>query len=143
MEPVIPKFTVTKVASGRHMTDITLDDVCRSLDKLTTQGMDTHDDCESLVKSGRRLLSVVQAMADDLAEDHNVGSKELMSALAEVANEISGLIRHVARMAKACLEAAELSEAEETAMNRDHRPVADATVDAGLLTPSARVHNEN
>jgi uncharacterized protein YoxC len=130
--------------SAQHHTDITLDDVCRALEHLTSQGMDTYDSCEALAKQARRLLGQLELMSQDLSTAHNTGgSRPFIQAVADLQNAVSDLARRATRMAQAALDAAELAEAEETAMNRDYRPVADATSDAGLHTPSARLHNEN
>ncbi|MEU3038116.1 hypothetical protein [Streptomyces griseoaurantiacus] len=130
--------------SAQHHTDITLDDVCRALEQLTSQGMDTHDGCEALAKQARRLLGQLELMSQDLSTAHNAGgSRPFIQAVADLQNAVSDLARRAAGMAQAALDAAELAEAEETAMNRDYRPVADATSDAGLHTPSSRLHNEN
>ncbi|MER7029301.1 hypothetical protein [Streptomyces ramulosus] len=126
-----------------HATEITAGDVCKALEKLTTEGMETYDDCDGLEKQARKLLGALEAMAHDLASDHNVAGKKLMEDVAELQNQVAHLIRVVKEMAKSCLDAAELAEAEETAMKRDHQPVIDATADAGLRTPSSRLHNEN
>ncbi|WP_159062563.1 hypothetical protein, partial [Streptomyces caniscabiei] len=145
MEPA-PTYSATPRAGGmaaQHATEITASDACKALEKLTTQGMETHDDYDALSKSARKLLSALEAMGHDLAGDHNVGSKKLQDALAELMNQVASLIRWVDRAAKDCLDAAELSEVEEHALKRDHQPVTDATADAGLHTPSARLHNDN
>ncbi|RSS33165.1 hypothetical protein [Streptomyces sp. WAC05858] len=147
MEPVPTGRYVAAPRPGgmaaQHATEITAGDVCKALEMLTTAGMETHDDCDALAKQARKLLSALEAVAHDLSGNHNVGSKKLMEDAAELQNQVANLVRQVVRMAKACLEAAELSEAEETAMKRDHQPVTDATADAGLRTPSSRLHNEN
>lgn len=128
---------------GRHATDITHSRVIRDLSRLVTEGMETHDDSVALARGCAALQAAIEVMTDDLAAAHNVGSKGLMTQVAELQNTIVELKAAAGRMAKNALEAAELAEAEENAIKRDYQPVADATADAGLHAPSARLHNEN
>ncbi|MFF4918875.1 hypothetical protein [Streptomyces tendae] len=127
----------------QHATDITLDDILRVLDLLTTEGMETYDDCMQLARQSRRLLGVMETMAGDLATTHNVKGTRTMSAMAVLMESVGELVVRAERMAKRALAAAEVAEAEELAMARDYRPTQNATADAGLLAPSARIHNEN
>ncbi|MFI1004930.1 hypothetical protein ACH4RD_34195 [Streptomyces galbus] len=129
--------------AAHHATDITLDDVLKALTLLTTEGMETHDDCANLARNGELLLRELESMAADLAADHNVTGPRTLSALSTLMESVAQMVAQAKRMARAALSAAELSEAEETAMARDYRPTQDATVDAGLVAPSARIHNEN
>ncbi|CAM5697471.1 hypothetical protein STENM223S_09222 [Streptomyces tendae] len=133
--------------AGRHgrpaRTDITLDDALKALTLLTTAGMVTYDDCAQLARQARRLLNELETMAADLATTHNVSGKRTTRALSVLMESVGELILYAERMARAALAAAETAEAEETAMARDYRPTQDATVDAGLAAPSARIHNEN
>lgn len=126
----------------QHATEVTLDDVLEALGRLTTDGMTTHDECDELATKARRLLAVLEAMAADLATTHNVTGRRTQAALYDLTEAVAHLAVEADRMAKAALEAAEVAEAEETAMLRDHRLLADATAAAGLATPSARAHNE-
>ena len=126
----------------QHATEVTLDDVLEALGRLTTDGMTTHDECDELATKARRLLAVLEATAADLATTHNVTGRRTQAALYDLTEAVAHLAVEADRMAKAALEAAEVAEAEETAMLRDHRLLADATAAAGLATPSARAHNE-
>ncbi|MFK4123546.1 hypothetical protein [Streptomyces longwoodensis] len=128
---------------AQHATDITLDDVLKALTLLTTEGMETHDDCANLARNGEQLLRELESMAADLAANHNVVGPRTLSALFVLMESVAQMVAQAKRMARAALSAAELSEAEETAMARDYRPTQDATADAGLVAPSARIHNEN
>lgn len=129
--------------AAQHATDITLDDALRVLTLLTTAGMETHDDCADLHRLARRLLDELEAMVTDLPTTHNVRGMRTLAALAGLIETVHELIRYAQRTARAALAAAELAEAEETALARDYRPVQTAALDAGLLAPSARIHNEN
>ncbi|WP_331730787.1 hypothetical protein OG933_45160 (plasmid) [Streptomyces sp. NBC_00016] len=128
---------------AQHATDITLDVALRALTLLTSSGMRTYDDCDGLAKHSRQLLGELETMAQDLRATHNVSGRRTHAGLAQLMEQVGELVRQADRMAKACLEAAELAEAEESQMARHYRPTQDATIDAGLLTPSARIHNEN
>ncbi|MGW0143645.1 hypothetical protein [Streptomyces calvus] len=128
---------------AQHATDITLDNALQALTALTTAGMETHDESAELAKQARKLLSELEVMAHDLITTHNVRGARTLAALMVVMESVALLVKQSERMARAAWEAAELAETEETEMARDYRPVQDATADAGLATPSARVHNEN
>ncbi|MFF3516565.1 hypothetical protein [Streptomyces sp. NPDC002573] len=141
--PVTATVPASGGMSARHATDIRLDDVLKALTVLTTAGMETHDECAELARHARRLLGELETMAHDLAENHNVNGAKTMRAVAALMESVGTLIVQAERMAKACLTAAELSEAEEQAMARDHRPMQAAYIDAGVAAPSARIHNEN
>uniref|UniRef100_UPI003F492550 hypothetical protein n=1 Tax=Streptomyces achromogenes TaxID=67255 RepID=UPI003F492550 len=129
--------------AARHATDINLDKALQALTALTTAGLESHDDAAELARRARKLLSELELMAQDLAVAHNVKGPRTTAALAVVMESVAQLVAATERMARTALHAAELAEAEETAMARDYRPVQDATADAGLATPSARIHNEN
>ncbi|MEU5713984.1 hypothetical protein [Streptomyces flaveolus] len=129
--------------SPQHATDINLDKALQVLTALTTAGMETHDESADLAKQARRLLSELESMANDLVATHNVQGPRTLHAVSVLMESVAQLVAGAERMARAALDAAELSEAEETAMARDYRPVQDATADAGLAAPSARIHNEN
>ncbi|MFI8301339.1 hypothetical protein ACIGCZ_36115 [Streptomyces nigra] len=129
--------------AGEHLTEITLDDVLKVLTRLTTDGMETHDDAVNLAGRARRLLAELEQMTDDLARTHNVSGPRTKRAIAGLMESVADMAATVERLAQTALAAAEGAEAEETAMARDYRPTQDATADAGLHTPSARIHNEN
>ncbi|MDU0300561.1 hypothetical protein [Streptomyces sp. PAL114] len=141
--PVTASVPAPGGMAAQHATDITLDDALKALTLLTTAGMETYDDCAQLARQARRLLSELETMAADLATTHNVSGKRTTRALSVLMESVGELVVHAERMARAALAAAETAEAEETAMGRDYRPTQDATVDAGLPAPSARIHNEN
>ncbi|MGK5448826.1 hypothetical protein [Streptomyces radiopugnans] len=146
MEPVQPAAATLTAPGGmaaRHATEVTVDDVLAALAALTTQGMETHDDSAELAQAARRLLAELEAMAADLAEHHNVTGARTTTALQHLVETVTHLMVEAEQMARAALDAAELAEAEEAAMGRDYRPMADKTADAGLATPSARLHNDN
>jgi hypothetical protein len=141
--PVTASVPASGGMAAQHATDITLDDALDALTRLTTAGMETHDDCTDLARQSRRLLSVLETVADDLATTHNVRGARTLRDLAVLMENVGELVRYADRTARAALTAAELSETEETAMVRDYRPLQTATRDAGLAAPSARIHNEN
>ncbi|MGW5568214.1 hypothetical protein ACWEWD_33015 [Streptomyces tendae] len=141
--PVTASVPAPGGLAAQHATDITLDDVLKALNVLTTEGMETYDDCADLARKARQLLEELETMAADLAADHNVVGHRTMAALAVLMESVAQLAVQSERMARAALTAAELAEAEETALARDYRPTQAATIDAGLTAPSARLHNEN
>ncbi|CAM5698372.1 ATP/GTP-binding protein OS=Streptomyces tendae OX=1932 GN=GUR47_38355 PE=4 SV=1 [Streptomyces tendae] len=142
--PVTASVPAPGGMAAQHATDITLDDELKALTLLTTAGMETYAPaCAQLARQARRLLNELETMAADLATTHNVSGKRTTRALSVLMESVGELILYAERMARAALAAAETAEAEETAMARDYRPTQDATVDAGLAAPSARIHNEN
>ncbi|MER8226048.1 hypothetical protein ABTZ58_37075 [Streptomyces sp. NPDC094143] len=130
------------VTAGQHATDITLDDALKALTKLVTIGMETSDDVAQLATQSNRLVGAVEEIVQDLASAHNVQGRTT-GALEAVMEGVAEVVRVAQRLAKRTHEAAEAAEAEEIEMKRDYRPVQAATADAGLATPSARIHNEN
>ncbi|WP_125491240.1 hypothetical protein [Streptomyces sp. WAC 04229] len=129
--------------ASQHATDISLGKALQVLTALTTDGMETYDDAVALAGRARRLLAELEQMTDDLERTHNVSGPRTKRAIAGLMESVSEMTATVERLAQAALDAAERAEAEETAMARDYRPTQDATADAGLHTPSARIHNEN
>ncbi|MFJ6509284.1 hypothetical protein [Streptomyces sp. NPDC091879] len=129
--------------AGRHATEISLDGAVKALTGLTTAGMETYDDCKQLMHQARRLFTELEVMANDLANHHNITGARTVRAMGVLMESVGMLAVNAERMAKSALNAAELAEAEEVAMERDYRPTQTAAIDAGLAAPSARIHNEN
>ncbi|NEB32822.1 hypothetical protein G3I62_27655 [Streptomyces sp. SID14446] len=129
--------------AGRHATEISLDGAVKALTLLTTAGMETYDDCKQLMHQARRLFTELEVMANDLANNHNITGARTVRAMGVLMESVGMLAVNAERMAKSALNAAELAEAEESAMERDYRPTQTAALDAGLAAPSARIHNEN
>ncbi|MFD9398185.1 hypothetical protein ACFWA4_05115 [Streptomyces sp. NPDC060011] len=129
--------------AGRHATEISLDGAVKALTALTTAGMETYDDCKQLMHQARRLFTELEVMANDLANHHNVTGARTVRAMGVLMESVGMLAVNAERMAKSALNAAELAEAEESAMERDYRPTQTAAIDASLAAPSARIHNEN
>ncbi|MEV7076651.1 hypothetical protein [Streptomyces sp. NPDC093990] len=141
--PVSASIPAPGGMSAQHATELRLDTALKALEALTTSGMETHDDCAQLARLARRLLGEIEAMAHDLARNHNVTGAKTMRAVAALLENVGDLVVQTERMARDCLAASELAEAEEAAMARDHRPMQTAYLDAGVAAPSARIHNEN
>ncbi|MEU0054672.1 hypothetical protein [Streptomyces sp. NPDC006309] len=141
--PVTASVPTPGGISAHHATDITLDDALKALTHLTTAGMETHDDSAELARNARQLMAELESMAHDLAVTHNVNGPRTMRAVSVLMESVALLVVQAERMARAALDAAEMAEAEEVSMARDYRPTQAATADAGLATPSARIHNEN
>ncbi|WRZ96405.1 hypothetical protein OHB54_46510 (plasmid) [Streptomyces sp. NBC_01007] len=129
--------------AGRHATEISLDGAVKALTLLTTAGMETYDDCQNLARQARRLFTELEVMANDLATNHNITGARTVRAMGALMESVGMLAVNADRMAKDALNAAELAEAEEMAMERDYRPTQTAAIDASLAAPSARIHNEN
>ncbi|MFG2623210.1 hypothetical protein ACGFXC_36950 [Streptomyces sp. NPDC048507] len=135
----------TVSASGgipaQHATEINLDQALRALSRLVGEGMDASDDAAGLARQARRLLTALDGMSKDLARVHNVRGPKTTTAMQNLMEIVQRLVKSADRMAKSALDAAEAAEAEEVLMARHYRPVQKATADAGLVTPSAAIHN--
>lgn len=127
----------------QHATEVTLDDVCDLLEELTADSFATHDQCKELAARAANLRERLLALAAELAVTHNVIGAFTSAALANLAEDMEILARQSEVMSVESLHAAEATEAADTAMNDAYRPITQAAADAGLLAPSAPVHNQS
>nr|WP_172682191.1 hypothetical protein [Streptomyces violaceoruber] len=141
---------LTKWGSGsvadmdaQHETEVTLDDTLDVLEELTAQSFKAHETCNKLAAKARDLRYELDDLAADLRSTHNVIGRLTGAAMAKLAESMELLARKADEMATKSLTAAELSESAENAMFDAYRPLQQATEDAGLAVPAARVHNEN
>ncbi|MER6736533.1 hypothetical protein [Streptomyces puniciscabiei] len=128
--------------SSEHQTEVTLDDTLDVLEELTQQSFAAHETCKKLAAKARQIRYDLDELAADLRSRHNVIGRLTGAAMAKLAESMEVLARKADEMSTKSLAAAELSETVENAMFDAYRPVQQATEDAGLLVPSARVHNE-
>ncbi|MFF7975838.1 hypothetical protein [Streptomyces sp. NPDC007905] len=128
--------------SSEHQTEVTLDDTLDVLEELTQQSFKAHETCKKLAAKARQIRYDLDELAADLRSRHNVTGRLTGAAMAKLAESMEVLARKADEMSTKSLAAAELSETVENAMFDAYRPVQQATEDAGLLVPSARVHNE-
>ncbi|MER5465539.1 hypothetical protein ABT010_33595 [Streptomyces sp. NPDC002668] len=140
---------LTKHASGgvaamdsEHATEITLDDTLDVLEELTQDSFKAHETCRKLAAKAREIRHALDELAADLRSRHNVIGRLTGAAMAKLAESMEVLARKADEMSAKSLAAAELCELAENAMFDAYRPVQRATEDAGLLVPSARIHNE-
>ncbi|MGY4983925.1 hypothetical protein ACWCYL_43580 [Streptomyces sp. 900105755] len=141
--PLAVAMPVPGGMAAQHATEITLSGALGALSKLVSAGMDTYDACVELGRQARRLLAELETMAADLAVNHNVTGRRTLTAHAELMEAVTEMVGVLDRMARGALRAAETAEGEETLMARHYMPTVQATQDAGLYTPSARLHNDN
>ncbi|MEU3787511.1 hypothetical protein [Streptomyces sp900129855] len=141
---------LTKWGSGgiadmdaQHQTEVTLDDTLNVLEELTEQSFKAHETCRKLSVKAREIRYELDELAADLRSTHNVIGRLTGAAMAKLAESMELLARKADEMATKSLVAAELSETAENAMFDAYRPLQQATEDAGLAVPAARVHNEN
>ncbi|MEU5443677.1 hypothetical protein [Streptomyces griseofuscus] len=141
---------LTKWGSGsvadmdaRHETEVTLDGTLDVLEELTAQSFKAHETCRKLSKKARQIRRELDELAADLRSTHNVIGRMTGSAMARLAESMELLARKADEMSTKSLTAAELSESAENAMFDAYRPLQQATEDAGLAVPAARIHNEN
>lgn len=128
---------------AQHETEVTLDDVCDLLQELTAESFDTHDKCADLARRARALQARLIDLAEDLAIDHNVIGDLTSAAMSRLAEDMDILARQAEEMSAQSLHAAEATETADNAMNDAYRPITQAAADAGLLAPSAPVHNQS
>lgn len=135
-------FNPVPSMSAEHTTEVTLDDTLEVLEKLTQESFGAHDESVQLAAKAKELRAALEDLAADLQSRHNVIGRLTGRAMALLAESMDVLARKAEQMAVSSLAAAELSEASEQAMFDAYKPVQQATADAGLAVPSARVHNE-
>ena len=141
---------LTKWGSGsvadmdaQHETEVTLDDTLDVLEELSEQSFKAHETCRKLSVKAREIRYELDELAADLRSTHNVIGRLTGAAMAKLAESMELLARKADEMAAKSLVAAELSESAENAMFNAYRPLQQATEDAGLAVPAARIHNEN
>ncbi|MFI0901848.1 hypothetical protein [Streptomyces sp. NPDC020983] len=126
-----------------HATEVTLDDVIDLLDKVVSEAFATHDECVLLSAKATELMYELEELSVRLAAKHNVIGTLTAWAMQKLAESMEVLSRKAEEMSVQSLLAAETCETAKTEMDDAYRPITQATADAGLRTPSARVHNEN
>lgn len=137
-----PGFNLTPSMTAEHTTEVTLDDTLEVLEKLTSESFGAHDESVRLAAKAKELRAALEDLAADLQSRHNVIGRLTGAAMARLAESMDVLARKAEQMAVSSLAAAEMSEGAEQAMFDAYKPVQQATADAGLAVPSARVHNE-
>lgn len=128
--------------AAEHMTEVTLDDVLDHLADSKDACFDTYDECAVLASKAGRLQSALEELAEDLAQHHNVVGRLTSAAMDRLAESMDLLARTAEEMRTESLAAAEAVEVAHDEMHDAYRPVQQATADAGLHMPSARIHNE-
>ncbi|MER6789514.1 hypothetical protein ABT330_33695 [Streptomyces sp. NPDC000658] len=140
--PLIP-MPRTGGAASEHLTDVTLDDVLRSLGKSKSDCFATYDECAVLADKARELRDQLHVLADELAQRHNVIGRLTSAAMERLAESMDVLARKAEEMRTRSMRAAEAVEVAHDEMYDAYKPVQQATADAGLVMPSARIHNED
>ncbi|MBX7471260.1 hypothetical protein K1Y80_34950 [Streptomyces sp. MAG02] len=126
-----------------HATEVTLDDVTEFLDEVVSEAFAAHDECLLLSAKATELMYALDDLAARLAAKHNIIGTLTAWAMRKLAESMEVLSRKAEEMSVKSLHAAETCEIAKTEMDDAYRPLTQATADAGLRTPSARVHNEN
>ncbi|WP_455355970.1 hypothetical protein [Streptomyces sp. SYSU K217416] len=126
-----------------HATEVTLDDVVDFLDEVVSEAFAAHDECLLLAAQAKELMYALDSLAARLAAKHNIIGRLTAWAMSKLAESMEVLSRKAEEMSVKSLHAAEACETAKTEMDDAYRPLTQATADAGLRTPSARVHNEN
>ncbi|MFJ6076406.1 hypothetical protein ACIQFU_37245 [Streptomyces sp. NPDC093065] len=140
--PLIPTPRAGGAAS-EHLTDVTLDDVLKSLEKSKTDCFATYDECADLADKALKLRDSLHELADELAERHNVIGRLTSAAMHRLGESMDLLARRAEAMRTESLHAAESVELAHDEMHDAYKPVQQAAADAGLVMPSARIHNED
>ena len=89
------------------------------------------------------LMYALDEVAARLAAKHNIIGTITAWAMRKLAESMEVLSRKAEEMSIKSLQAAETCETAKTELDDAYRPLTQATADAGLRTPSARVHHEN
>ncbi|WP_331718712.1 hypothetical protein [Streptomyces sp. NBC_00212] len=126
-----------------HATEVTLDDVTEFLDKVVSEAFAAHDECLLLAAAAKELMYALDEVAARLAAKHNIIGTITARAMRKLSESMEVLSRKAEKMSVKSLHAAETCETAKTEMDDAYRPLTQATADAGLRTPAARVHNEN
>ncbi|MFE1075155.1 hypothetical protein ACFW5W_28550 [Streptomyces sp. NPDC058783] len=145
--PAVKTGTVTTAMdhgiNPEHATEVTLDDVTGFLDEVVSEAFAAHDECLLLAAKAKELMYALDETAERLASKHNIIGTVTAWAMRKLAESMEVLARKAEEMSVKSLHAAETCETAKTEMDDAYRPLTQATADAGLRTPSARVHNEN
>ncbi|WP_405749988.1 hypothetical protein OHA19_10495 [Streptomyces sp. NBC_00012] len=136
-------FTLGQDMDPEHQTEVTLDGVLDHLTKSKDQCFRTYDECADLADAARKLRRALEKVLDDLQGRHNVRGRLTRAAAAKLAECMDVMARKAEDMRTKSLLAAESVELAHDAMADAYRPVQEATADAGLAAPSARIHNED
>ncbi|RSR94644.1 hypothetical protein [Streptomyces sp. WAC00469] len=139
----IPRLSAPDGVSPQHMTDVTLDLVLDHLTVAKERCFATYDECAALADKARALRRALQALAEELREHHNVIGRLTSRAMDHLAETMDVVARKAEEMRGRSLQAAEAVETAHDAMHDAYRPVQDAAAAAGLVMPSARIHNED
>ncbi|MFZ3592299.1 hypothetical protein [Streptomyces sp. BH104] len=126
----------------QHATEITLDDAVDGGVKLKDDGMKTHRQANVLARRARTLRDVLRRFAEHLATQNNLTGPLFTAAMASLGESMDQLARMADEMESKSLGASERAEGAANRMEDAYRPISQATADAGLITPSAPVHNE-
>ncbi|WP_340564505.1 hypothetical protein [Streptomyces sp. GSL17-111] len=139
----IPRPAAPAGVAAQHMTEVTLDDVLDHLAASKTHTFATYDECAALADKARALRRSLEALAEELREHHNVIGRMTSGAMDHLAESMDVVARTAEEMRSESLAAAEAVEVAHDEMHNAYRPVQQAAADAGLHTPSARIHNED
>ncbi|MFJ8896753.1 hypothetical protein ACIRCZ_19380 [Leifsonia sp. NPDC102414] len=145
--PAVKTGAVTTAMDGgmnpEHATEVTLDDVTEFLDEVVSEAFAAHDECLLLAAKAKELMYALDEVAARLAAKHNILGTLTAWAMRKLAESMEVLSRKAEEMSVKSLHAAETCETAKTELDDAYRPLTQATADAGLRTPAARVHNEN
>ncbi|WP_329326692.1 hypothetical protein [Streptomyces sp. NBC_01689] len=130
-------------AAAEHLTEVTLDDVLDHLAASKARCFATYDQCAALAEQARKLRRSFEDLAEELTQRHNVIGRLTSRAMTRLAELMDVVARKAEQMRTESLNAAEAVETAHDAMHDAYRPVQQATADAGLDMPSARIHNED
>ncbi|MDG5807897.1 hypothetical protein P9869_35675 [Streptomyces ossamyceticus] len=135
--------TLRSMASSEHMTEVTLDDVLNKLSDSKKQCLNTYDECAKLADKAVALRKAFLELSVELAQRHNVIGRLTSAAMAKLAESMDLIKKKALEMRTKSLAASEAVETAHDEMHDAYKPVQQATVDAGLVMPSARIHNED
>ncbi|WP_406127998.1 hypothetical protein [Streptomyces sp. NBC_00989] len=141
--PALFPMPSTGGADPEHLTEVTLDDVLKTLAESKTDCFATSDECTVLAGKAVELRDSLRLLAAELAQRHNVIGRMTSAAMNRLAESMDLLARKSEEMKTESIKAAEAVETAHDEMHDAYKPVQQATADAGLVMPSARIHNED
>lgn len=129
--------------AAEHETEVTLDQVLDRLGRSKDRCLETYDQCAELSERARRLRDALSDLSEELAQRHNVIGRLTSGAMAAMSESMDVVADTSEAMRAKSLGAAEEVESVHDEMHDDYRPLQQAAADAGLIAPSARIHNES
>ncbi|MFD8597675.1 hypothetical protein ACFV1L_21995 [Kitasatospora sp. NPDC059646] len=132
-----------EAVAPQHATEINLRRFLAKLSNITERAFARHDGTAHLMARATRLRRQLDDFQDELRVVHNIVGKRTNRAVARMAEQVEVMKKSIEEIGALSLAAAELSEVAESAIYDEYQPITTQTADVGLVTPSARIHNQD